>query len=79
MPHSIEFEVFSLSKPKDLLLIQKFVRRMKGADCKIVNGQISEKAANLGPYLSLPWKVEISSKDEKAQICNSFCGSSEDV
>ena len=37
-------------KAQDLLLIQKFVRRMKGSKRKIVNGQIFEKAANLGPY-----------------------------
>ena len=34
-------------KPRDLLLIQKFLRRMKGSKCKIVNGQIFETAANL--------------------------------
>jgi len=38
-------------KAKDLLLIDKFVRRMKGSKRKIVPGQILEKAANLGPYV----------------------------
>ena len=33
-------------KPKDSLLIRKFVRRMNGSKRKIVNGQIFEKAAN---------------------------------
>ena len=37
-----------IGKPQELLLIQKFVRRMKGRKCKIVIGQIFEKAANLG-------------------------------
>ena len=37
------------AKDKDLLLIRKFVRRMKGSKRKIVNGQIFEKAANIWP------------------------------
>ena len=37
------------AKPKDLLLVRKFVRRMKGGKVKIVNGQIYEKAANIRP------------------------------
>ena len=35
-------------KPRDLLLIRKFARRMKGSKRKIVDGQIFEKAANIG-------------------------------
>ena len=38
----------ALNKAKDLLLILKFVRRMKGRKRKIVDGQILERAANLG-------------------------------
>ena len=38
-----------LSKPKDLMLTRKFVRRIKGIECKIFNGQTFEKAANLWP------------------------------
>ena len=51
-----EYEVFILNnladkvKPKDLLLIRKFVRRRKGSKRKIVHGQIFERAANLGLY-----------------------------
>ena len=41
--------VTKLYEPQDLLLFRKFVRRMKGSKRKIVNGQIFEKAANLGP------------------------------
>ena len=33
-------------KPKDLLLIQKFVLGMNGSKCRIVNGQIFEKVEN---------------------------------
>ena len=40
---------FRLDKAKDLLLVRKFVRRMKGSKHKQVNGQIFEKAANLWP------------------------------
>ena len=40
-------------KHKDLLLIRKFVRRMKGSKHKIVHSQIVERAANLGPYFYL--------------------------
>ena len=36
-------------KPKDLLLIRKFVRRMMDNNRRNVNGQIFEKAANLVP------------------------------
>ena len=36
-------------KVEDLLLIQKFVRTMKGSKCKTVYGQIFERAANIGP------------------------------
>ena len=43
--------VLYLRKPKDLLLIRKFVRRMKDSKCQRVSGLIFEKAANLGPYL----------------------------
>ena len=42
---------FQLSKPKDLLLFRKFVRRMKGSKHKIVNGQIFERAATIRPHL----------------------------
>ena len=38
------------AKPHDLLLAQKFVRRMKGSKFKIVNCQIFKTAINLGPY-----------------------------
>ena len=41
-----------LIKPKDLLLICRFVHRMKGSKRKMVNGQILEKAANIGPFLT---------------------------
>ena len=44
------FDYF-LGKPQDLLIIRKFVRKMKGSKHKIVNGQNFEKAANLEPYL----------------------------
>ena len=37
-------------RPKDLLLIRKFVQRTKCGKCKIVKRQIFEAAANLGPY-----------------------------
>ena len=37
-------------KRPDLLLILKYVRRMKGSKRKTVHGQIFEKAANLWPY-----------------------------
>ena len=37
------------SKEKELLLVRKFVHRIKCRKCEIVNGQIFEKAANLGP------------------------------
>ena len=37
------------NKPKDFLLIRKFVRRMKGGKRKTVNGQNLEKAGNLRP------------------------------
>ena len=40
----------SSGEAQDLLLNQKIVRRMKGIKHKIVNSQIFEKAANLGPY-----------------------------
>ena len=36
------------SKYQDLLLSQKFVRIMMSSACNIVNGQIFEKAENLG-------------------------------
>ena len=36
-------------KLRDLLLIRKFVHRMKGRKRHIINGQIFEKAAILGP------------------------------
>ena len=36
-------------KPKDLLLIRKFPRIIKGSKHKIVNGQIFERAANYEP------------------------------
>ena len=39
------------SKPQDFPLIWKFVRRMKGSKRKTLNGQIFEKASNLGPFL----------------------------
>ena len=42
--------LFILPKPQDLLLTQKFVRRMKSIKHKTVDGQIFEKAVNLGPY-----------------------------
>ena len=45
-------------KPKDLLLIRKFVRRMRVSKSKIVNGQIFEKAANLGA-LPTTWNSEM--------------------
>ena len=38
--------------PKESLLIQKYVRRMKGRKREIVNVQISPIAENLWPYLS---------------------------
>ena len=41
-------------KHQDLLLIPNFVRGMKGSKRKIVNVQILEKAANLGPYIGGP-------------------------
>ena len=40
----------SLTQPKDLLHIRKFVRRMKGRRSKIVKSRIFEKAANLGAW-----------------------------
>ena len=40
------------SKLQDLLLFQKFVRRIKGSECKKVNGQISKKAANAWTFQS---------------------------
>ena len=38
---------FWWGKPKDLLLIRKFVCKKKGSSREIVNGQIFEEAANL--------------------------------
>ena len=43
-------EAGDLFKPKDLLLIKKFVRRVKGSKCKILIGQIFEKAVKLWAY-----------------------------
>ena len=40
-----------LVKPQDLLLIRNFARIMKRINRKIENGQVFEKAKNLGPYL----------------------------
>ena len=37
-------------KADDLLPILKFVRRMKGSKCKIMHGQMFDKAANLRAY-----------------------------
>ena len=37
-----------LDEPQDFLSIRKFVPRTKGSKCKIVNGQIFEKAAKSG-------------------------------
>ena len=37
-------------KPKDLLLVRKFVRRIKSIECKSINVKTFEKAANLGSY-----------------------------
>ena len=48
---SVQSMICFILKPQDLLPIPKFVRRTKGSKHKIVNGQIFEKAANLGPYL----------------------------
>ena len=45
----VVWEMFSLGKPEDLLLIQKIVRRMNGSKYKIDNGPIVEKAENLWP------------------------------
>ena len=42
----------SLDKSQDLLLIRKFVRRMKGSKHEIFSGQIFKKAANFGSYSS---------------------------
>ena len=39
---------FPLSRPKCLLLFQKFVRRMEGRERKIVYVQMFERAASLG-------------------------------
>ena len=52
---SNEQRIFGLSgdltsKAKDLMLIRKFVRRMKGSKLKIAHGQSFEKAVNLGLY-----------------------------
>ena len=44
---TFENENVSFFKPKDLLLIRKFVRGIKGSKRKRVNGEIFEKAANL--------------------------------
>ena len=51
-------------KPHDLLLIRKFVRRMKGSKCKIVTGQIFVKARNFGPYLRDHFGKESIFKEE---------------
>ena len=45
-----EIAEISIKEPKDLLLIRKCVRRMKGGKRKIVNGLIFVKTANLGPW-----------------------------
>ena len=54
-----QFDMFKLDKegwkhgqikPQELLLIRKFVRRIKDSKCKSVDGKIFEKAANLGSY-----------------------------
>ena len=42
--------VYVHGKAQDFLLIQKFVRRMKGSKRKIVYGQIFKKAENLWAY-----------------------------
>ena len=49
------------SKPKYLLLIQKFVRGIKCRKCKIASGQIFWKAANLWHYLLLLSKLHYGS------------------
>ena len=52
--HSQSWTLFlpSRYKPKYLLLIRKFVHKMKGSKRRIVNCQVSKKAANLGSYLA---------------------------
>ena len=45
------FPETSCDKPQDLLLIWKFVRKMKGSKRKMVNRQIFEKAENLKAHL----------------------------
>ena len=40
-----------LHKTKDLLLIQNIVHRINGKESKVLNRQVFERAANLGPYL----------------------------
>ena len=41
--------VYLPPKPQDLLKVQKIVHRMNGNKRKIDDGQIFEKAANVGP------------------------------
>ena len=41
-------------KPKDLLLVQKFVRRTKGRKREIVSSQIYEKAEKQKPEADAP-------------------------
>ena len=41
-------QIEEIDKPKDFLLIQKFVRRMKSSKLKIVNGQIFKNVKYLG-------------------------------
>ena len=38
-------------KPRDLLLVRKFVRGIKASKRKIVSSKIFERAANLWPYM----------------------------
>ena len=40
-------------KPKDLMLISKFVQRMKSVKCNRVNSRIFGEAKYLGPYFSI--------------------------
>ena len=44
------FYVFTTNKLQDMLLFQKFIRKMKRSERKIIRGQIFKVAANIWPY-----------------------------
>ena len=54
-------------RAQELLLIRKFVRTMKGKERKRVNGQMFEKAANVGAYQRPSSSVETTAHGSAAK------------